>query len=222
MKVFSKEKFIEKEGYNDYLVSRKWVDECDGKPVRDDFCGVYVMDDTWCIEVHDAVEETAKILDKFLPKGFPKPETKPAKEHCPVPDYQITITCWGDTTHAQMFVNGHKVKETKVKRNPADKFNWRIGAQTAFNRLWEKKKKPENPKKPAALEVKRYAEPGEWVKVVKAYGSSYETYKTGDVLKVKCLFTMGIESDGWVYLEGYEECACAPDEYVVLEGYQPE
>lgn len=79
-----------------------------------------------------------------LPKGVEKCVS--ANELlCPNPDYQIIITCWGDTTHADMFVNGHKVKETKAKRNPADKFNFRIGAQTAFNRLWEKKKKPVKP-----------------------------------------------------------------------------
>lgn len=65
-----------------------------------------------------------------------------SQKPCPCPEYQIIITCWDDTTHADMFVNGHKVKETKAKRNPADKFNWKIGAQTAFKRLWEKKKKP--------------------------------------------------------------------------------
>lgn len=70
------------------------------------------------------------------------PVEEAARETCPIPDYQIIITCWGDTTHADMFVNGHKVKGTKAKRNPADKFNFRIGAQTAFDRLWEKKKKP--------------------------------------------------------------------------------
>ena len=144
----------------------------------------------------------------------PVKETK--KEYCPVPDCQITITCWGDTTHADMFVNGHKVKETKAKRNPADKFNFHIGAQTAFNRLWEKKNQ-----KPVVKEVKRYAKPGEWVKVVAAKNCHGETYKTGDVLQVKRVW-MQPDANGWVYLEDHEECVCNPDEYVVLEGYKPE
>lgn len=230
MKVFSKEAFIKAEGYSDYLTSQIWVDECDGKPVRGGFCGEYVADDAWCIEVPDAWEKTAPGL-------------------CPHPDYQIVITCHEDTTYADMFVNGHKVKEAKAKRNPADKFNWRIGAQMAFNRLWEKKKKPVKPMNkyaqlfeekmtewaneevkrifrrfdklpPVVREVKRHAKPGEWVRIVKAYDSGFETYKTGDVLKVKRLFTTC--EGGWVYLEGCDECACAPSEYVVLEGYQPE
>ena len=176
-----------------------------------------------------------------------RPVEEAAQKTCPIPEYQIIITCWGDTTHADMFVNGHKVKETKAKRNPADKFNWRIGAQTAFNRLWEKKKskKPVNKYAqlfneklmecakdevekifrrfdrlpPVVREVKRNAKPGEWVKIVEADGYPDETYKTGDVLKVKSMYE---GEEGWVYLEGHEECACGTCEYVVLEGYKPE
>lgn len=46
-----------------------------------------------------------------------------------------------------MYVDDQIVKRVAAKRNPADKFNWRIGAQMAFNRLWEKKKKPVKVKK---------------------------------------------------------------------------
>jgi len=55
----------------------------------------------------------------------------------------IVITSDGDTTTAKMLVNGKEVKTTTAKRNPADKANWRIGAQTAFDRLWAKQEKPE-------------------------------------------------------------------------------
>ncbi len=41
-----------------------------------------------------------------------------------------------------MVVNGKEVKVAQAKRNPEDKFNLRIGAETAFGRLWEMKKKP--------------------------------------------------------------------------------
>ena len=214
MKVFSKKKYFENEWnctlYCRDIRTRAWVDECDGKPVINNRCKEQKILDVWTEDVDNPVEETGRILNKFLPNGFPKPEPKP----CPIPEYQIIITCWGDTTHADMFVNGHKVKETKAKRNPADKFNFRIGAQTAFNRLWEKKKMP------VVREVKRPAKPGEWVKVVNAYGSCWETYKTGDVLKVERPFKT--DEEGWVYLEGHRECACSPSEYVVLEGYKPE
>ena len=55
--------------------------------------------------------------------------------------YTILIECKDDRTVAYMFVDGEKVKDTVAKRNPADKFNFRIGAQTAFDRLWERSKK---------------------------------------------------------------------------------
>jgi len=109
-----------------------------------------------CVHVNEllcpAVEETGRILNKCLPNGFPKIEPKPAPEDTScrnVPHtklgnmrYKIIIECDGDTTLARMMVDGHTVKRVAAKRNPADKFNFRIGAQTAFNRLWEKKKKP--------------------------------------------------------------------------------
>lgn len=56
--------------------------------------------------------------------------------------YQIIIETDGNSTTAKMFVNGKEVKQATAKRNPADKANWRTGAQTAFDRLWEKKEKP--------------------------------------------------------------------------------
>lgn len=59
----------------------------------------------------------------------------------PVEPYRITIDCDGDTTTAKMIVNGKTVKTATAKRNPADKANWRIGAQTAFDRLWKKQEK---------------------------------------------------------------------------------
>ena len=47
MRVFSKEKFIEAEGYDVYLKCKEWVDEIDGKQV---VCGEvdgYASDITW-------------------------------------------------------------------------------------------------------------------------------------------------------------------------------
>lgn len=61
----------------------------------------------------------------------------------PVAKYRITIESDGDTTTAKMLVNGKEVKTATAKRNPADKANWRIGAQTAFDRLWKKREKTE-------------------------------------------------------------------------------
>lgn len=54
MKVFSKEKLLgrplskeEKEA----VLRDKWVDECDGKPVKNGKCGCYFIDDDWCVDV---------------------------------------------------------------------------------------------------------------------------------------------------------------------------
>ena len=65
----------------------------------------------------------------------------------------IVITSDGDTTTAKMFVNGKEVNTTTAKRNPADKANWRIGAQTAFDRLWKRQEKPEKEKKYGGFKV---------------------------------------------------------------------
>lgn len=69
------------------------------------------------------------------------------------PRYQITIDCDGNTTTAKMLVNGKEVKTATAKRNPNDKANWRIGAQTAFDHLWQKQPKPEKPAGMAGFKV---------------------------------------------------------------------
>lgn len=52
--VFSKEKYIEKEGIEDYKSRIKWVDEIDGKEaiffVNEifGFCGIYHVSKEWC------------------------------------------------------------------------------------------------------------------------------------------------------------------------------
>ena len=94
--------------------------------------------------------ETGKILNTYFPNGFPEPAPQSVNCRCTVlkeappkhPRYKIVIECNDDFTTAKMYVDGQQVKGECAKRNPADTFSWRIGAQTAFNRLWEKKKKP--------------------------------------------------------------------------------
>lgn len=55
--------------------------------------------------------------------------------------YEITIKCCGNITTASMTVNGKQIKVATAKKHPADKFSWRVGAETAFGRLWGKEKK---------------------------------------------------------------------------------
>lgn len=61
------------------------------------------------------------------------------------PKYRITIDCDGKTTTANLLVNGQVVKSTQARLSPDDKFSLPIGARTAFERLWEKKPKEDNP-----------------------------------------------------------------------------
>lgn len=54
--------------------------------------------------------------------------------------YKIEIVCDGDkVTVARMIINGVAVKVAEARRNPKDKFNFRIGAEQAFARLFAKK-----------------------------------------------------------------------------------
>lgn len=130
--------------------------------------------------------------------------------------YQITITCDGTTTTATMNINGREIKTAIARRNPADKFDWKKGAELAFERLWNSQRKVE--KKPEVREVKRYANPGEYIKIVDTWSDCNENYHNGDVLMVEEYYKG--RPDGWVQAEG-ANVVIDPDEYVVLEGYRP-
>lgn len=132
------------------------------------------------------------------------------------PSYQILIDCDGTTTTATMTINGREIKTAIARRNPADKFDWKKGAVLAFDRLWNGKKKAE--KKPEVREVKRYANLGEYIKIVDAEVANDENYHNGDVLLVVEYYEG--KRDGWVQAEG-ANVVIGPDEYVVLDGYRP-
>lgn len=130
--------------------------------------------------------------------------------------YRIVIDCDGDTTRAIMTVDGKEIKGAVARRNPEDKFNWRKGAALAFERLWNSPKKLGE--KPEVREVKRYANPGEYIKIVNAGSDCAENYHNGDVLLVVEYYEG--RPDGWVQAEG-ANVVINPYEYVVLEGYRP-
>lgn len=132
------------------------------------------------------------------------------------PSYQILIDCDGTTTTATMTINDREVKTAIARRNPADKFDWKKGAELAFERLWGSQRKVE--KKPEVREVKRYANPGEYIKIVDAGRAHTENYHNGDILLVVEYYKG--ERDGWVMAKG-SDIVIDPDEYVVLEGYRP-
>ena len=88
------------------------------------------------------------------PKGLGYAEARAYREHdikvvdfkdFAAPRYQIIIDCDGKTTTAKMMVDGKVVKTGVAKYNPTDKFDFSIGAKTAFDRLWVKSEptKPE-------------------------------------------------------------------------------
>lgn len=121
--------------------------------------------------------------------------------------YQITIDCDGTTTTATMTINGKEIKTSIARRNPKDKFDWKKGAELAFERLWNSQRKAE--KKPEVRKVKRYAKPGEYIKIV----------ENGDILQVTAEWNEG-KHDGFVTVKGIDDLV-HPAEYVVLEGYRP-
>lgn len=130
--------------------------------------------------------------------------------------YQILIDCDGTTTTANMTINGREIKTAIACRNPADKFDWKKGAEMAFDRLWNSPKKLGE--KPEVREVKRYAKPGEYIKIVNPFDGYEDYYRNGDIFKVTKYYNMA--GDGWVIVKGLN-VAIGPYEYVVLEGYRP-
>lgn len=138
-------------------------------------------------------------------------------DFCPCePSYQILIDCDGTTTTATMTINGREIKTTIARRNPEDKFDWKKEAEVAFDWLLDSQKKAK--KKPEVREVKRYANLGEYIKIVDAEVAHDENYHNGDILLVVEYYEG--KRDGWVEAEG-ANAVIGPDEYVVLEGYRP-
>lgn len=73
---------------------------------------------------------------------------------------------------------------------------------------------------PQVKEVKRYAKPGEYIKIVNPHGCSTEEYKKGDILKVVKYSGARPTPDATYYKDAQFKYANA-DKYVVLEGYEP-
>lgn len=103
-------------------------------------------------------------------------------------------------------------EKAEAKCNPADEFDFHVGAKLAFNRLMGDDVKPDD----GVREVKRKAKVGEYVKVVNAK-PAIPSYKNGDIFKVTYVTASGCickNSDGYTGLWH--------EEYVVLENYKPE
>lgn len=103
-------------------------------------------------------------------------------------------------------------KKAEAKCNPADEFDFHVGAKLAFSRLMGDDVKTDD----GVREVKRKAKVGEYIKVVDEH-SLFDTYKNGDILKVICT-----SDSGCFCKKTDDECFLWHTEYVVIENYKPE
>ena len=181
---------------------KKWMD---WKPIREEDTRSY--DGLFVFEDHGSGLRLCIGANRKVPNVLYKDVIKNVK------NYTIIIDCDGDTTTAKMIVNGKEVKAAQAKRNPADKFNWKLAADLAFNRLFGEKKaeKPEAKVK----KVRRTAKIGEYIEITNPWGSCGR-YKKGDILNVKLT-----RSPGVIVEVCSRDVYVAGDEYVVLEGYKP-
>lgn len=104
-------------------------------------------------------------------------------------------------------------KKAEAKCNPADEFDFHVGAKLAFSRLMGEDVKTDD----GVREVKRKAKVGEYIKIVDAQPWMIP-YKNGDIFKVISTSKPGvvIEKDGKPVTSAWHR------EYVVLENYKPE
>lgn len=96
-----------------------------------------------------------------------------------------------------------------AKCSPEDKFDFKIGAKLAFERLIGEVK-----------EVKREAKVGEYIKIVDAYATKGK-YKNGDILRVSKVFDSTGDTKHHIHFEGGGYTNIVGSEYVVLENYNP-
>ena len=87
-------------------------------------------------------------------------------------DYEIKICVNGNMTTAEMIVDGKTVKTAAAKRNPADKFNFKKGAELAFARLFAKKTEEKDDNRPLRVgdRVVRKADEDEKLETVGKHG----------------------------------------------------
>lgn len=128
---------------------------------------------------------------------------------------EITIRQKGRKVIAVMTEDGKYIKSAKAKCSPADEFDFNIGAKLAFQRLTgEEITTGVEPYR----EVKRPAKVGEWIKVVDSDCHKFGTYFPGDIILVDKTCDYSEVADG---VNRGTACRLLPDEYVVLENYQP-
>lgn len=122
------------------------------------------------------------------------------------PRYQIIIDCDGKTTTAKMLVDGKEVKTGVAKYNPADKFDFSIGAKVAFDRLWDK---PEPVKFKVGDRVKCIKVPDNNKEVVGKYGTVKAVDKEHHILPILVEFDEAHRKGHPGHVMG--EAKCKPD-----------
>lgn len=106
-------------------------------------------------------------------------------------------------------------KKAEARCNPADDFDFHVGARIAFERLTGTEKKS------VVKEVKRSAKVGEYIKIVDANPCSDGThYKNGDIFKVTRTIKFGDEEI--VKLTNKLGDYIYKSEYVILKNYEPD
>jgi hypothetical protein len=142
----------------------------------------------------------------------------------------IIIKTDGTTTTAMLRQGKEVIRTATAKCNPADTFDYAVGARLALDRLMQVETK--SVKVATVREVKRKAKVGEWIKVTGKGDKGI--YEHGDVLKVisvhkadgggvyvrttvngknGCLFSTSLVEQPFAYLFNQE--------YLVLDGYAP-
>lgn len=101
---------------------------------------------------------------------------------------------------------------------PEDTFDFNTGAKLAFDRLWLNNKYGA----PNVRVVKRPAKPGEYIRIINPSACSEDEYKKGDILKVVEYVSPYRHTDGRAYYKKQVNKFAYLEEYVVLEGYEPE
>lgn len=103
-------------------------------------------------------------------------------------------------------------KKAEAKCNPADEFDFHVGAKLAFSRLMGDDVKTDI----GVREVKRKAKVGEYIKIVNAKPLLI-SYKNADIFRVIC-----VKECGCLCIIANNKYFIWHEEYVVLENYKPE
>lgn len=103
-------------------------------------------------------------------------------------------------------------EKAEANCNPADEFDFRTGANLAFNRLMGEDLKLDN----GVREVKRKAKVGEYIKIVDAKPFLIP-YENGEIFRV-----IGVKNATCEVENSVKRCHTWHSEYVVLENYKPE